>query len=159
MSDIEADDYECPHCCGTGEVQCVNLGPDGFSESLPCPTCVSREYEGYRSPAEVAEIDKAAQAEMKERAAKVACDNAEKWNGYGIAVLIRDLTPSSGPWQRVPEGFCVVREEERINIYDRMRAVEKRAYDEVEKELQEEMSKANADFLAKALAMLAEVKK
>lgn len=38
-----SEEEECPHCLGCGEIQCVNVGEDGGEETLPCPTCVSRE--------------------------------------------------------------------------------------------------------------------
>lgn len=36
------DEFDCPDCGGTGEVQCINLR-DGESDYLPCPTCIAHE--------------------------------------------------------------------------------------------------------------------
>ena len=36
------DEFDCPDCGGTGEVQCINLR-EGESDYLPCPTCIAHE--------------------------------------------------------------------------------------------------------------------
>lgn len=38
------DPDDCPLCLGRGEIQAVNLGEDGHSETVPCPECMSREH-------------------------------------------------------------------------------------------------------------------
>lgn len=49
FSEAEDEDFVCPDCNGCGEVQCVNLGEDYRSDTLPCPTCIAREYASERA--------------------------------------------------------------------------------------------------------------
>ncbi len=66
---------------------------------------------GWLSPADATAMAQAAQADMKERAAKVADEFFSYFEEMVIGdpgSEIRALTPSSVPWQRVQEGSVVV---------------------------------------------------
>ena len=45
---MSVEEYVCPDCMGSGEVQCVNLGENSRSDELPCPTCIATEIEKER---------------------------------------------------------------------------------------------------------------
>ena len=66
--------------------------------------------DGWKSPSDVESACVAAQRDAFERAENVACEHAsELWDGNDIARLIRTLSPSPGPFKRVPEGWTVAR--------------------------------------------------
>ncbi len=72
---------------------------------------------GWLSPADATAMAQAAMADMKERAATKAQaildDDMLRYSGSSVTIVgtipheIRALTPSSGPWQRVPEGYIL----------------------------------------------------
>ncbi len=121
-----------------------------------------------KQKAEVEAARVAAQREAFARAKHAFLAETKKWidpngspekqyaNDVAFRVLdkLRALSPSPGPWQRVPEGTPI----EDAAIWAREKAAMKRPFDEVDLELQAELQKDCLSDLDKAHAMISEVK-